>query len=295
MANPEIKNHDLTTEEPLLLKHHPSELINENRKLKKSLFNKKAELEILQNQFSRLENLAAIGANGATVAHELNNPLTIICAEADEILDFLQEKTVSHSLIELSVQNIKNSSHRMRRIINHFQTPSNETTRRPWRRQNLTEIIEKSVDLIKPQLKHRNIIVSSNLQKDLPEIWGESSKLESILQNLLLNAMDAFLTVIDKRQKQIFVTSKVKDNFITITVRDTGSGISQNLREQIFIPFFSTKKKHGTGLGLAIVAGYVKEHNGQIYLNSEVNTGTEFILQFPLERRNGRGNKSSGG
>lgn len=294
MGRPEIKNPDFKTEESLLLKQDFNELITENRNLKKLLLKKKTELEILQNQFSRLENLAAIGANGATVAHELNNPLTVICVEADEILDFLQEKTISPDVLELSAQNIKNSSQRMRSIINHFQTHCNETADKPLRRQNLTEIIKKSVALIKPQLEHKNIIISLNLQKDLPEIWGERSKLESILQNLLLNAMDAFLTITDKRQKQIFVTGKVQDNLLRITIRDTGAGISQGLRKQIFTPFFSTKKHRGTGLGLAIVAGYVKEHDGQIHLNSEVNAWTEFILQFPLERRNGHTHENSG-
>ena len=118
-------------------------------------------------------------------------------------------------------------------------------------------------------------------------MWGQINKLELIFQNLITNAADAFDSVNDGRDKRLQISSSmVNTNRILVKITDNAGGMSKEVKSKIFKSFFTTKVAgKGTGLGLAIVQNLVKEHRGIIHVDSVDGRGTEFELNFPLEKR----------
>ncbi|MFQ5753833.1 MAG: sensor histidine kinase, partial [bacterium] len=265
-----------------------------NQNLKKRIRDKEEKLKKAQAQLAQAGKLAALGTLGACIAHELNNPLTVISAEADEILDAVAGGYYDARQAEISAKNIKTFAARMRVIINHIRQYTRDDTHTKWRKLNLNNAIQDSLILLKSQLVNEGIEVNLFLNEALPRIWGQYNKLESVFQNLIANAKDAFKLVHDGREKQVTIFSYLDNHHkICIKIRDNAMGMSEQILQHIFKPFYTTKEReNGTGLGLAIAHNIVKEHNGEIVVKSEEGKGTEFTIMIPTERRT-NSNKSN--
>jgi signal transduction histidine kinase len=156
-----------------------------------------------------------------------------------------------------------------------------------WTAINLNEPINDSLLMLRRQLETSGITVKASLAEDLPQIWGQYNKLESIFQNLIANARDAFDSIQDDRAKQVDITSEYDQDRIVVRITDNGCGMAKDVIQKIYTPFFTTKsRENGTGIGLSMVSNIIKEHHGEIQVDSSLGNGTTFILSFPLERRN---------
>lgn len=263
------------------------QLSQQNKSLQKALKAANRKLEETQAQLAQAGKLATLGTLGAEIAHELNNPLTVVSAEADEILDAIGNGHLAKKFATISVTNIKKHAEKMRVIVDHIRRYSRDEKDAPWEKLTINDPIKDAFILLRSQLENSGVSIKLCLDANLPQIWGHVNKLESIFQNLIGNAADAFASVEDGREKKLSISTSVEgQNRIVVKVIDNAGGMPEEVRSQIFNPFFTSKKAgKGTGLGLFMVQNLVKEHRGIIKVDSRIGIGSEFTLIFPLERR----------
>jgi C4-dicarboxylate-specific signal transduction histidine kinase len=155
---------------------------------------------------------------------------------------------------------------------------------------NINDPIKDVFKVLGHQLKVHDIDVHLDLDPDLPDIMAEHNRLEQVFINLVSNAIDAMdekssQTDAQDSTKQLTIKSFAEGDQVTVSVSDTGTGMTEEVKNKIVEPFFTTKKVgKGTGLGVSISYGIVKDYNGSIEIDSEIGTGTTFKLMFPAVR-----------
>lgn len=256
---------------------------------RKSTDHKDDQLKLALHRLAQAEKLATLGTLGASMVHELNNPLTVIRAEAEEILSLLEEGWGDTDAIALSAKRIRACSDKMQYFVDHLRHYARRDDKTPWEKVNINQVIQDSLLMLKPKLSQSDIIVELRLAESLPEIWGHQNKLESVFQNIIINSSDALKHVADDQAKKIRITARLQEQepvAVVVQIQDNGSGMSEEVQAQMFEPFFTTKRAgEGTGLGMALTASYIKEHKASIEVRSKINAGTTFTIRFPLERR----------
>ncbi len=223
------------------------------------------------------ERLALIGQLSANVAHELNNPLQGIITYSHLLLE---ESTFSDDVKE-SINKIVVQANRCRDIIrglldfSRHKAPDKTLC-------SVNNLLRGCISLVEKQAAFHNIEVKMDLDEQLPMVILDPSQIERVFLNLIINAADAM-----NGNGQLTLSTRLNSEktYIEISVQDTGHGISEENMEKIFDPFFTTKETgHGVGLGLAISYGIVKDHNGNISVESEEGKGTTFTVSFPLTK-----------
>jgi signal transduction histidine kinase len=240
---------------------------------------KQAEAQLIQSS-----KLASLGTLASGVAHELNQPLAIIRAIAQQNLETLDQMTTPqlvHALRE-DLQIIHRQTVRMSQIIQHLRAFSRKP-REEFEPVNLSDMARNALILLREQLRQRGITLIENYAPELPPVLGEANSLEQIVINLLTNARDALESHPDG---QITIETATYDDgkrvYAELRVRDSGPGVPPDIRQQIFDPFFTTKDPNkGTGLGLAISLEIAQKHHGFLLLG-ETERGAEFILRIPV-------------
>jgi len=240
---------------------------------------KRAEAQLIQSS-----KLASLGTLASGVAHELNQPLAIIRAIAQQNLE-----TLDGALTPEQAQTLREDLHivhrqtvRMSQIIQHLRAFSRKP-REEFELVSLNDVAQNALILLREQLRQRGIALIENYAPDLPPVLGEANSLEQIVINLLTNARDALENHPDG---QIAIETGTYDDgkrvYAELHVRDNGPGVPDEIRQQIFDPFFTTKDPNkGTGLGLAISLEIAQKHHGFLLLG-ETAHGAEFILRIPL-------------
>ena len=231
--------------------------------------------EFTKNKIMESDRLALIGQLSANVAHELNNPLQGIVTYSHLLLEDLPQDDPSRD----SLEKIVIQANRSRDIIRGLLDFSRQ--RKPDKTLcEVNNVLKECVSLLEKQALFHNILISSDLDKDLPLTIIDPSQIERVFINIIVNAADAM----DGNGKLNIATRlDPVDKFIEVVFTDTGHGIAKENLEKIFDPFFTTKDTgHGVGLGLAISFGIIKEHNGTISVESEIGKGTTFTVRLPV-------------
>lgn len=229
----------------------------------------------LERQLQQTEKLSSIGKLVAGVAHELNNPLTSIIGYTN----LLEESNLLPQQ-KRDLQIISRQAERARVIVRDLLTfARNIHLEREF--VDINEIINGSIMLLKPQLKQHNIHVINSLNFGLPRIMADPHRLEQVIVNLLINSIQALSG--QARKKVIVLKSSLKASAILISLADNGPGIREEIINQVFDPFFSTKQVgEGTGLGLSICFGIISAHGGKIWAENIAEGGTEFFVTLPV-------------
>jgi len=234
------------------------------------------DLKNMQAMLVQSEKVRAIGQLGAGVAHELNSPLAgMLC-----LMRSYAAKKDKKSLEYKDLNEMISGCEYMAKIIKDL---SDYTKASPEEMSevDMEEIIENTLILVSPQFKIKKIKIEKKYDNDLPLIKGEKRKLQQVVMNLMMNAKEAMNEggVLTVHTEEVLENDKV---YVEIRFKDTGSGIVEQTKEKIFDYFFTTKERgDGVGLGLAIVGSITKEHNGEIFVESEEGEGSIFILRFP--------------
>lgn len=268
---------------PILYNNTPSAIvfardITDRLKLEKSQ-------QSLEAQLRNQQKLEAIGTLAGGVAHEINNPLSGILNYAQLILDELPIDTSS----AVYASEIIHETERISEIVKSLLQFSRQE-KQSHSYAGIYDIINHTILLIQTIIKKDQIELILDIEENLPNIKCRSQQIQQVLMNLLTNARDALNEKYPKfnENKMILLSCRqfTADNrrWIRITVEDQGNGVPMELREKIFEPFFSTKPKElGTGLGLSISFGIVKDHHGQIHIESEPGKYTRFIVELPVD------------
>ncbi len=223
--------------------------------------------------------MASIGRLAAGVAHEINNPLSIINENAGLLKDIVQvtenfpwkEKFLKHiNAITKSVERCSTITHRLLGFAKRMDTRI-ETI-------DLKSLIQEVLGFLEKEAMHRNITIEYHVDEHLPTIESDKGQLQQVFLNILNNS---FAAVSDGGRVDITIETR-PDNKVAAIIADNGCGISQEDLPHIFEPFFSTKKEYGTGLGLSITYGIVEKLGGTISVESQVGQGTSFIVTLPI-------------
>ena len=246
-----------------------------NARLYESLREQMVELQSTQQQLIQSAKLAAIGELAAGVAHELNNPLTVILGKTGLLL----QQAAAGSSAATKLADIEREAMRAGKIA---QNLLDFARRREPRHEpvDLNRIVERGLDLLQAKLRGSQIQVETALDPALGVMLGDADQLTQVLINLAGNAIDAMpqggrLTIVTRAQAD-------SDSGV-LRVGDTGHGIAPEQLARIFEPFFTTKAEGtGTGLGLSITQGIVASHHGRLSVESVVGQGTTFAVHLPL-------------
>jgi two-component system, NtrC family, nitrogen regulation sensor histidine kinase NtrY len=212
------------------------------------------------------------------VAHEIKNPLTPIALSAERIRKHVDRPTAeSDSVIRKCSEVILGSVQTMRRLVDQFASLAQFPTSRPTV-CDLNSIVESALALFAGRLQHIRIV--KGLGGGIPPVFADPEALKRALANLIDNAAEAMQSSL-LRELTIETGLIEGHTHAEIVVTDTGHGLNDEMRERLFLPYFSTKQR-GTGLGLAIASKIIQEHSGAIRAEQNSPTGARFIIELPL-------------
>jgi len=240
-----------------------------------------------ETQLIQAGKMTTLGVMAAGMAHEINQPLNVIQVCADFFLKMLKRGAkIDDEDLRTMANDIVANVERATGVIKHVRDFARQSE--PVRsRVNINDPIRDVFKVLGHQLKVHDIDVQLDLGPDLPDIMAEHNRLEQVFINLVSNAIDAM----DQKSSQagaedmvklLTIKSFVKDGQVAVHVSDTGTGMSEEVKNKIFEPFFTTKKVgKGTGLGVSISYGIVRDYGGSIEIESEIGVGSTFKLLFP--------------
>ncbi|HAL38646.1 MAG TPA: hypothetical protein DCP03_11235 [Polaromonas sp.] len=243
------------------------------------------ELLAAKAEVAQGEKLASIGVLASGIAHELNNPLTGILTFTSLLRKKMEDGSQDAEDLDLVVRETKRCASIIRRLLDFAR--EKVPTKGFF---NLNQVIEDTVRFVERPASLQQIEITTNLDPDLPQVWGDADLLKQVIMNLLVNAQQAI-----EGKGNIIVESRpyiaaglpkpgVKPfPMVEIEVTDTGCGIPEANLQRIFDPFFTSKEVgEGTGLGLSVSYGIVKAHGGKINVESVVGAGTTFRVYLPV-------------
>ena len=236
-----------------------------------------AERQQMQAVLFQSEKLAAMGSLLASVAHELNNPLSIILLYTA----LLQADAGPGPLAEYAAE-ITQAATRCERLVRQFLTLARQHA--PERAVvDLNALLTETIDLLAPSLRVDTITVDLHLAAELPRLWADPHQLQQVVVNLITNAQQALRDVAAPRQLTLTTGVDAAQTRVTLEVADTGLGMSPDVRARIFEPFFTTKAPGvGTGLGLPLCRSIIEDHGGTLRCTSQVGQGTMFWVELPV-------------
>jgi PAS domain S-box-containing protein len=288
-ANQVVENHEITVRRsdgsvlPAAITARPVEYEGENA----AVFGvvdlseqKRAEAEIVRQReaLHQSEKLNALGSLLANVAHELNNPLSVVVGYATMMRDMAPDE-----LTRQRASKVHAAAERCARIVKTFLTMAR---RKPeaWAPVRLNQIIESALDVVGYGLRGADIAVDLELAPDLPPVAGDADQLNLVLMNLIVNAQHALQGRPQPRRLEI--VTRHGNGKVQLEVADNGPGIPAEIAERIFDPFFTTKPQGvGTGIGLSVCHGIITAHGGEIGVGSRPTGGALFTITLPSTAR----------
>jgi len=235
----------------------------------------------VEEQLRQNEKLSALGLLAAEVAHEIRNPLTVMKLLYHSLnLKFPDgdPRAKDARLIDAKIEHLNKIVERILAFA--------RTTEPQLAPVNLNELIDELGLLVRHKLGNQNVKLVGELAPDLPMVMGDAPQLEQVFLNLILNAAEAMLEggtlTIKSRVVRLPRTSE-KPTHVSVEFRDTGKGMSEELRKRAFTAVLSTTKAKGAGLGLAIVGRIIETHHGNIRIKSRLKHGTSIIITLPVK------------
>jgi signal transduction histidine kinase len=218
--------------------------------------------------------MSSLGVVISGIAHEIRNPLQVIMAMSESIVD-----DDDLPRIQDDAQEIIDASHRISEIVNDLSTHARDARTLGRSTINLNDVADKAMAISKHTRNLKSVKIVKDYAKS-PIVIGSTSELMQIITNFVNNGVDAM----DAKGELRLATTSTKENH-TISVTDNGSGMDKATQKKIFDPFFTTKDPgKGTGLGLHVVGKIVKKHGAKLDLKSELGKGTTFTVIFPHKK-----------
>jgi len=240
------------------------------------------ESAAMDQQMAHIEKMANIGRLAAGVAHEINNPLQMILAQAGWIEELLpEEDPATLKNLEEYQQTIKKIKHHVQRAatITHRLLGFARKINAEQEQVQINDVVEETLSFLEKEAKHNNIAVDLKLDPQLPTTMTEGHRLQQILLNLIDNALDAI-----GHDGKVAITTNHDGRDIAIQIADNGPGIPPEVMKRIWDPFFTTKEQgKGTGLGLAISQNIIRTLGGSIEVESKTGEGTVFTVKVPIK------------
>jgi two-component system NtrC family sensor kinase len=235
---------------------------------------------ILEAGLIQSEKMATIGQLAANVAHEINNPLAAIIANAQllqrDLSDADEDTAEALKLIETA-------GVRAAKIVGELLKSARKEKREEFEEIPLNETITDALSMANFEIRNRNVTIKLELSEGMPNIVAHQNQLKGVWINLIMNALGA----IENTKGVISISTRYENHEYRIIFSDNGKGIDPEHQDHIFEPFFTTKEaSKGTGLGLSVSLQVIKEHHGAIDFETKPGKGTKFIITLPEIQQN---------
>ncbi|MCK6262004.1 GHKL domain-containing protein [Vibrio sp. ZSDE26] len=229
-----------------------------------------------QEELIQAAKLAVLGQMSASISHELNNPLAAIRSFADNGRRFLTKEKLDR--VDDNLSRISALTERMAKISDQLRSFARKSDQSEQSLASIQPVLDASIELMAPQIKSNMITLSKTLSPDIPKVTINSIQLEQVLVNLLTNAVQALE---GREDKVILLNTVATQRHLIMTIEDNGLGIKKHQAQQLFEPFYTTKK-NGLGLGLSISNQIIQAMNGTLsYCDSQLG-GACFTIQLPV-------------
>jgi PAS domain S-box-containing protein len=236
-----------------------------------------------RDELTRMTRLTAMGQLSASIAHEINQPLTAIAANSDTCLHWLSRKEPNFAKARAAAQRLAKDARRASEIIARIMALMNKT---PVERAllDINDAIRDVMKLTQGELRKHRITTLAELHESVPRINGDRVQLQQVILNLVLNSIESMMLVED-RPRTLSITSRVLDDkIVEVSFHDTGVGLGSTVVDRLFDAFFTTKH-NGTGMGLAICRSIIEAHDGQISATPGAPFGAVFQFSLPTADR----------
>lgn len=233
------------------------------------------ELKDREEQLLQSRKMAAVGTLTAGIAHELNNPLNNISLTTESLIDEFDEwdKEEKLKMLKDIFSQVERAGVTVANLLDF--THREETT---YEQFSINEVLNRTLSFVANEIYVNKVSLEKDLGRNLPQINGNQHQLQQVFLNIILNAIQAM-----PDGGVLRVKSYIDNKAIKIDISDTGEGISPDIKEKIFDPFFSTKAVgEGTGLGLSVSYGIIKQYHGDIQVESELGKGSDFCIILPI-------------
>jgi PAS domain S-box-containing protein len=239
------------------------------------------ELRLQREEMARMSRVSSMGELTASLAHELNQPLTAIASNAAAGRRFLAQGPPDPEMFKELLADVSADARRAGDIIHgiHHFVRKHGGTRRPV---DLNEIVREVLRLLHSDLLGRGTAVETELLPDLPAVEADSVHLQQVLLNLLMNSLEAMQFTPAEKRRVVICTKCEADSFVQVSVRDYGGGLPKENLDKVFAHFYSTKP-NGMGMGLTIVRSIVETHGGKLTAEN-TGDGARFCFRLPVLR-----------
>jgi len=233
-----------------------------------------------QFELARVSRLTTMGAMTASIAHEINQPLAAIAANANAGLRWLSRATPDLEEVHAALKRINNDAHRASEVIQGIRSIFKKAPQQ-GALIDINDVVLEVLALVHGELINYRVSAISNLLPNLPRVRADRVQLQQVILNLIMNAVEAMGTVADGARVLNVASQLDEPNAVLVTVQDTGPGIDPNRMDRIFDAFFSTKSS-GMGMGLFICRSIVESHGGRLWATAAVPHGAMFHLVLPI-------------
>lgn len=261
-----------------------AELEDANNALRKQMAEQRRTEEALQGartELARVVRITTVGELAASIAHEVNQPLAAVVANADACVAWLTLQNPDPEEAQAAALRAVEGATRASEVIARIRSLISKGT--PQRAAvDLNRVIEETVALTKGQASRNNVAVSFLPDAAIPLVAGDRIQLQQVILNLIINGIEAMTGVTGRERNLIIRSEHDQDRSVLISVEDTGIGVSEQMIPNLFEPFFTTRAQ-GIGMGLAISRSIVEAHGGRLWAESVVNEGTIFRFSLPVE------------
>ncbi|MBX9705700.1 MAG: PAS domain S-box protein [Gammaproteobacteria bacterium] len=240
-----------------------------------------ARLRETQIEIAHYARVNAIGEMASGIAHELNQPLTVIANYANGCIRRLQNTDVSSEIVG-SIRQIAEQAERAGAIIHHLKdflrkgTPGTVAC-------DLNQCVKNVISIMQSMAKNFNISLQNLLDPNLPIVAADDISIEQVLVNLISNAIEA-LAELEQDEKRVLISSYQQSNSVVLTVEDNGTGVPDTIVEKMFTPFMTTKTQ-GMGIGLSLSKNLLERHNAHLTYEHLPNGGAKFIITLPNQQK----------
>jgi PAS domain S-box-containing protein len=233
-----------------------------------------------REELTRVTRLTAMGQLSASIAHEINQPLTAIAANSDTCLHWLSTEEPDLTKARAAAQRLANDARRASEIIARIKALMNKT---PVEKApvDIIDAIRDVMKLTQEEFRKHRITTLADLPESVPRINGDRVQLEQVILNLVLNSIESMMLVEDRPRTLLIRSQVLDDRMVEISFHDTGVGLDSTVVDRLFDAFFTTKH-HGTGMGLAICRSIIEAHDGQISAIPGAPFGAVFQFSLPV-------------
>jgi C4-dicarboxylate-specific signal transduction histidine kinase len=239
------------------------------------------KLRQVRSELAHMARVSSLGVLTASIAHEINQPLSGIVANAGTSLKMLAAEPPKVSGAQQTTQRIVRDVNRAADIVKRLRAlfVKRDATREAV---DLNDASREVVALFSSDLQRKQVVVNSEFAEELPGVTGDRVQLQQVILNLLMNAADAMRSI-EGRPRQVMIRTEREDtNRVRLTVRDAGIGLEPQVAERLFEAFFTTKTE-GMGIGLSISRTIIDNHGGRIWAEPNDGPGVTFAFSIPCD------------